>query len=383
MTTTLMTASNQWMKRPDDERFTSLNEMLAKTRERRQRSFARTVSNRKIEARPVEGQPEALAVVINGVPTLPTHWAFGQMASLVGAPASYLRTLPPPMTADCLNYGLLKQRTVQEIGMLSVMGEQFGTDQETGQPTIVVGDTPELAAATGPNYGRIWNEDVIRALMDRFGDGVTGDFTVPGEFGKAVTVDKNNTTLFASDRDMFVFLADEKNRIEIPNRRNGRSGSLARGFFVSNSEVGAAALSISTFLFDYVCCNRIVWGAQDVKEIRLRHTSGAPDRWIEEVAPAIELYAKASERSIVDAVTAAQNARIGNDDAVDEFLRKRFTRGQVDAIKLAHKTEEERPIETIFDAVTAATAYAKNMKHQDSRVDIERTAGSLLNLVKA
>ena len=36
---------------------------------------------------------------------------------------------------------------------------------------------------------------------------------------------------------MFVFLADEENRIELPNRRAGRFGAFARGFFVWNSEV--------------------------------------------------------------------------------------------------------------------------------------------------
>jgi hypothetical protein len=39
---------------------------------------------------------------------------------------------------------------------------------------------------------------------------------VPGEFGNRVTVTKDNTTLFASDRDMFVFLADEENVILEP-----------------------------------------------------------------------------------------------------------------------------------------------------------------------
>ena len=53
-----------------------------------------------------------------------------------------------------------------------------------------------------------------------------------GEFSQWVTVTKDNTTLFASGRDMFVFLADEENRIELPDRRAGCSGSFARGFFV-------------------------------------------------------------------------------------------------------------------------------------------------------
>jgi hypothetical protein len=65
---------------------------------------------------------------------------------------------------------------------------------------------------------------VVDALVERFGDGVSGHWRVPGIFGERVTVDKGNTTLYASDRDMFVFLADEDRRIEIPNRRNGKPG---------------------------------------------------------------------------------------------------------------------------------------------------------------
>jgi hypothetical protein len=246
-------------------------------------------------------------------------------------------------------------------------------------------DTPMLAALTGPNYGRVWNSDVIEALVKRFGNGVDGDFTVPGEFGRAVKVTKDNTTLFASDRDMFVFLADERNRIEVPNRRNGQPGSLARGFFVWNSEVGSTTLGISTFLFDYVCCNRIVWGAEDVQEIRIRHTVSAPDKFIEEVGPAMIAYANSSAQGINDAISAAQARKIsGEEDEVLDFLTKRtrFSRTQAQAINLAHKAEEGRPIETLWDATVGITAYAKGMAHQDARIDIEREGGRVMSLAK-
>jgi len=76
-----------------------------------------------------------------------------------------------------------------------------------------------------------------------------------------VTVDKQNTTLYASDRDMFVFLADEENRIEIPGRRAGQSGSFARGFFVGNSEVGKSSLFAGFFLFDAERTIEALWAA--------------------------------------------------------------------------------------------------------------------------
>ncbi len=98
---------------------------------------------------------------------------------------------------------------------------------------------------------------------------------------------------------MFVFLADEDRRIEIPNRRDGKPGSLARGFFVWNSEVGNTTLGAGFFLFDYVCSNRYVWGADQYTEIRIRHTSGAPDRWLEEVTPVLREYAEGSAKPVI------------------------------------------------------------------------------------
>lgn len=366
--TTLMKASHQWATRPDDERFTSLEDMLAMSRAARERSRSLAVSSRRIEARPVEDDDHGMVVLgPDGAPTVPTHWAFGQLAARVKAPAGYLRSLSPDIAADAINYGL-KHRGIEDVGALLRVG---------------IDGPSELAALTGPNYGRVWNCDVIAALVKRFGDGVTGQFTVPGEFGKAVKVTKDNTTLFASDRDMFVFLADEVNRIEIPNRRDGQTGSLARGFFIWNSEVGSTSLGISTFLFDYACSNRIVWGASDIQEIRIRHTVSAPDKFLEQVGPAMLAYSQSSARGISDAIEAARARKIGDDDEVIEFLSKRrFSRTQAAAINLAHIAEEGRPIETLWDATVGITAYAKGIKHQDQRVDFERDAGRILDMAQ-
>lgn len=363
MSDTIMTASRQWASRPADQRFTSLPEMLAMAQQRRLNSRAKMISTRAIEARPVEHDSRALvAVGPNGAPVNFTNWSFGQLAQRAGAPAGYMRELPAELAADCLNYGL-RTRDVEDIGVLLTRVE--GQEQA------------ELAAVTGPNYGRVWNTTVISALIDRFGDGVTGDFRVPGEFGKAVPITTANTTLYASDRDMFVFLADETHRIEVPGRRPGVTGSLARGFFVWNSEVGKTSLGMATFLYDYVCSNRIVWGAQQYREVRINHTAKAPDRWIEEAVPAIKAYAESSATTITHAVEAARKARI---DDVDQFLAKRFTRTKAAAIKAAHMNDEGRPIETLWDAATAVTAYARGVDYQDERVELEREGGRILDL---
>jgi hypothetical protein len=239
-------------------------------------------------------------------------------------------------------------------------------------------DFSELRSVNGPNYGRVYDADVVDALVHRFGDGVTGQWRVPGGFGHKVTVDKGNTTLFASDRDMFVFLADEENRIEIPNRRAGKFGSFARGFFVWNSEVGKTTLGAGFFLFDYVCCNRIIWGADQYTEIRIRHTKGAPDRWLEEVTPVLDEYSQASVKPVVQAIEHAREKRLG--DELDAFLANRFSKSMVPAIKAVPEVEEGRTIETLGDVTVAATAHARSLTNNDKRIEIERAAGDILKL---
>lgn len=362
---TLMQASNQWASRPADERFLSLIELQAAMRANRAVSASKVVSSRALSIAPVEDNPRGLCVIgPNGAPVTPTHWSFGQLAGLAAAPAGYLRELPAPIAADCLNYGI-RQRDAKDVGVLLRKNAE-------GVNT--------LAAATGPNYGRIWNATVADNLVSRFGDGVSGDFRVPGEFGKAVAANRDNTTIYGSDRDMFVFLADEEHRITVPNRRNGESGEMARGFFVWNSEVGAQTFGVATFLFDYVCMNRIVWGATQYREIRIRHTASAPDRWMDDVVPAIQSYANSRTDNIVAAITHAKQHRL---DDLDAFLAKRFTKSETVAIKAAHMADEQRPMENLWDVVVGATAAARAIPHQDARVDMERKGGAILDMAAA
>lgn len=359
----LMVASNQWASRPDDQRFTSLIELNDYTTALRSRSASRVISSRKIEAIP-HPDNKGLSVVDPKGENAITNWAFGQLANRAGAPAAYLRDLPSPLAADCINYGLKYHRDVEDLGVLT---------------TAANGIPATLRAVTGPNYGRIWNSTITQALVNKFGDGITGDFKIPGEFGKDVAITKANTTLYASDRDMFVFLADEKRRIEVPGRRAGMHGNFARGFIVWNSEVGDTTLGFAMFLFDYVCCNRIIWGAQDYQELRIRHTAAAPDRWLEEVSPTIEAYSQASATGIVNRIEAAQKAKV---ESIDDFLKnRRFTRTQVSNVKAAFVADEQRPMETVFDVVTGVTAYARAIPYQDQRVQLEREAGKMLDLV--
>lgn len=160
---TLMKASREWSRRPADERFLSLPDMLDAAETHRQHSRAVVVPSKRLRAVPGEGN----ALLIegpNGHGYAPTHWGFGQACQRIGAPADYLRKLPAELAADNLNYGFLT-RDVEDVGVLI-----------TRAPEAPAGT---LGAITGPNYGRVWNADVIAALVDRFGDGSGADYPTP------------------------------------------------------------------------------------------------------------------------------------------------------------------------------------------------------------
>lgn len=356
-----MEVHKQWATRKTDERFLDLFSMRDHFGKLKENSKGVVIANRSLNVVP---NGDELMIGRGSQEAIINEWAFGQIASLSGAPAGYLRSLPAPIAADCLNYGLKYVRDVEEIGLLV-------SRDDTDNANL------SLRAATGPRYGRVWNHDIVRSLVNRFGDGVTGDFRVPGVFGKRVEVTKANTTLYAGERDMFVFLCDEVNRVEVKNRRNGQSGSMARGFYVWNSEVGAATLGAAFFLFDYVCGNRIIWGMEEFKEMRIRHTVSAPHRWLEEVSPIIDEYRNGSERPVLAAIESAREKKIGD---VNEFLANRFGKNMAKVLVERHEKEEGRPIETLWDAVTAGTAYARDIPNQDSRVAFERETGKIMEL---
>ena len=223
--------------------------------------------------------PERLHLVLPKAqePVAPTHWAFGQLASIVGAPASYLRQLPAPLAGINLQYGLTNHRA-----------EQVKTfETEDGRT--------ELRAVTGPDYGRIHDHELVEAVQRIAGNG-TGDtrWKVPGVldwstgvYNPDVEISRDTTTLYASDRDVFLFLVDDHNPIEAGRLPDGSPDLYFRGFYCWNSEVGAKTLGMASFYLRAVCQNRNLWGVEDFQEITIRHSKYAASRFAHEAAPAL------------------------------------------------------------------------------------------------
>ena len=106
--------SSEWFNRPDDERYLSLTDLHNSVKQRSARSRTRIVESEAIRVEASRNDPERLTLILPDAhaPVAPTHWSFGQLASLVGAPATYLRQLPAALAGINLQYGLSSHRAL-------------------------------------------------------------------------------------------------------------------------------------------------------------------------------------------------------------------------------------------------------------------------------
>ena len=365
-------ASSEWFSRPDDERFLSLDELYAAVRRRAEAASTRTVETKAIRVVAAADEPDRLSLLLpdREAPVASTHWSFGQLCSLVGAPSGYLRQLPAALAGINMQHGLLAHR-----------GELVKTLETSDGRT-------ELRAVTGPDYGRIWDHELVAAVMKIAGNG-TGDtrWKVPGLLDWAtmrhnpfVEVTKGTTTLYASDRDVFLFLVDDANPIEAGRLPNGDPDLFFRGFYCWNSEVGSKTLGMATFYLRAVCMNRNIWGAESFEEISIRHSKFAAGRFAQEAAPALERFAASSAGSFVNGIKASRAAIVARtDEDRQSFLRKRgFSKGESERIIRSVLKEEGHPPASIFDFVQGITALARERPHQDARLDLEAKGARLL-----
>lgn len=364
--------SSEWFSRPEDERYLSLSSLYDRVRARAEAATTRIVESRAVRVEARSDNPERLSLLVLGsdMPVAPTNWSFGQMCSLVGAPASYLRDLPAALAGINLQHGLIAHR-----------GEQVKLLQTHDGRT-------ELRAVTGPDYGRIWDHELVAAVMKFAGDGV-GDtrWKVPGtldwgtmRYNPYVDVSRDTTTLYASDRDVFLFLVDDTHPIEAGRLPNGDPDLYFRGFYCWNSEVGSKTLGIATFYLRAVCMNRNLWGVENFQEINIRHSKFAASRFAQQAEPALTHFADSSPAHFIDGIKAARERIVARtDEDRSSFLRNRgFSKSDTAKVIATVLDEEGHPASSLYDFVQGISAVARHKTHQDDRLDLEGKARKLL-----
>lgn len=368
MTAPLMQASRQWASRPADQRFTSLTDLHAAVVHHREVSAEQKsvpLANLRVTT-----QADDLGVVhpVLGTTTTDqtakfTHYSFGQLARRLGAPASYLRNLSAGLASANLNEGIKKAEAAGDRDNTLLFAQN--------------GDLM-LRAITSDKYTRIWNSDITKRLIDLV--------AVNPKWQPAPAAFDGSRGLYASEKDIFAFMVDDDRRIfeTLPG------GGLSRGFFASNSEVGDASFSLTTFLYQYVCGNHMVWGAQGVKNIRIPHIGDADTRAFRNIT--IELRKYADESASVDEAKIERMMKYEFKGTKDEVLDTIFKQiGQAipkatlaEGIEIADKSEDRYGVpRSVFAITSGLTEIARDKVNADERVKLEKAAGKVAQIAFA
>lgn len=385
----LHAASSQWANRPADERFWTLADLHAATLRAREGSIAANVKPK--DLRITSEESDVRLIGSTGQSAHLTHYAFGQLCRTVGAPSDYLRELPSRIAADALQAGLsARAPSMTDRNLLF---------HKNGDLT--------LRAMVSDKYSRVWDSDLARHLMKLgaegwrapaglkpWGDDVgsvptrpaTEADILPGQINVRPGDMIAPSGLYASDHDMFVFLVSPDRILE------GANGHpLMRGCFFRNSEVGDSSLVATFFAMQAVCGNHIVWGAQDVHEIRIRHVGGDPFlRAIEGFEAQLRVYADGApeeERKI----KAARDLILGStkEEVLEAVVKYARSHG-LNAINAKRVSEAQTIAEakedwygnprSLWGVVSGLTQASQTTAYADTRAEMDRQAGKLIEM---
>jgi hypothetical protein len=380
----LTTASRQWAIRPADQRFWTLSELLEKTRTYAEESRVKELALSTCTVQPTDDNDLLLYGPTRQHGAKFQHYAFGQFSNLCEAPASYLRQLPAPIAADCLNHGLSKIRGKQQI----MFHQNGGLD---------------VRCITSDRYSRIWNYEIAElALALEEGEGWKTPPARPcclenvptriateadvlrksahPSLGIKVGDEISPSGLYASDHDCFIFQVNEDRAID-----GGDGESLYRGVFWGNSEVGAARFRATLFLYESVCGNHIVWGAKTLAEVSIRHTGEARRAFSEAMSSVtVRMNKQASEDENRIRLAKRYELAPSKDDIITLIYGKALGLSKSEceqAYVLAERHED-----THGNNPRSAWGYAAGVtrlsqqQYADKRDVLDRAAGKILEL---
>jgi len=380
MERTITTAQSEYYKRPADERYPTVAALVDAAEYDRTHSAERVYNLRDLEAVVVDapqlkiGQPgdcpgkELRLQSPTGNATL-THYAFGQLARTIGAPASYLRTLPPELAAANLNHGLHEAAPVGTTANLLVKAN---------------GGTPVIRACTSETYGRVWDGQLFGETLRHFNPG-TG-YTLPP------TWDGKPAGAYRGDRDSFLILVNGGSIVTDPTLRNGstrqtstdgstEAGAMFRGIMLRNSEVGHCSITIETVLYRYICGNHCLWGAMIDRTFRRRHVGARITR--DTMAELNTLAWKWTRRAASDderIIRGLIDHEIAHtkEAVIDELKKMGATKEQATDAYATCEIKEQASPRSFWGLAQGLTRNSQESGWQDERLQLDQLAAAVL-----
>lgn len=383
----LFQASQQWAKRPDDQRFATLEEMYAQTKAYADQACETTVPFKDLRVEAVKGEVQLVGKT--GTTAHASNFAFRQLAARAGAPANYLQTLPATLAAQNLNHGLAKRGADSTSNDAKLMFHQNGGLL--------------LRSVTTEIYERIWNYEIVARLFglqelgwqvpparpcraDQAGTRIATEADVlrGASFNLSVKVGDPIAPagLYASDKDMFAFMVYNDNRID-----DGTPEGLARGVMVWQSEVGDCGINRLTFLYRQVCGNHICWDAKSVTKTSVAHVGDIRKKF-GNVVVELKRYANESVSDIEATIKLARSKVIAasKDEVLDYLFKLRIPALSRKNLGAAYDLAEENSDtdgapNTVWGMVQGITRHSQESPFADERTQLDKASAKVMQIV--
>lgn len=336
----LKSANAELFRRTPDECFDSLPDLIQHCQAQRESSQDRWHLPQVLSPAPQEDRLTLQAGTDGAF--LMNDWSFSQLCGLAG----------------------VSKETVNRLSPLTVTEVFKETIPSRSKPLqlLTTGDT--IRSIHGVSYTRLWNSELLQVVQE-----FATDFEPPQ---KAAT---GGTGLYSGEQDIFCFLIDPTGWTEIGGE------AFAPGFFVWNSEVGKRSVGISTFWFQAVCANHIVWDAIEVVEFSRKHTANVHEA-LSQIRKTLERLVELRDQrrdGFVQVMRKALEAKLGSD--AEETMKALMKSGINRTLaKEALKIAEQKGGFTIFSLVDALTRLAGQMTNAGDRIEADRQAAGLLGL---
>jgi hypothetical protein len=378
--TMIYSAHEQWSSRPADQRFWDLQSLHNAVTAHRESAAEASLDMVDMRVEAIDGRIEISGRA--GTHAEVTHFAFGQLAARADAPAAYLRSLPATLAVQNINHGL---KNKAEHGPAKLLLHKNGGYF--------------ARAITSDKYSRLWNYSISEKLL-RLAD--AGWSPAPAyvpwghdasEFDTRIataedaalslTIKPGMTIapagLYASFEDMFVFLVQKDKVID-----DGSKSGLMRGIIVWNSEVGKSTFGMQSFYFRGVCGNHIIWDAEDVKELRMRHVGLTDEKAFRGLEFELRKYADGSGSLMEAKIEKSRQFVLKSTKAEDviDFVFDKGILSRADAKRAIAAVVEDvdGPAFTAWGLAQGITRISQSEKNADKRTELDRASGKVLQV---
>lgn len=279
-----------------------------------------------------------------------TDWASSQLCQKLGIPFRYYEACPPALRQTNVNYWLER---IESKDMMFRLRDQ-------GQDKVIRGI---LSSA----YTKYDNHEILE-LVYNYLEKANQDFDIQ---------------MWKQDDDGFhLRITFEALTTSIGLTPDGQEDVHKIGIHVMNSEVGKSAVRIIPLVWRQVCSNGLMAWASDGNIFSQRHLYIPVETMEERVAVAIGDALKMGDMTL-DILKKAKEKRVDNPyEVIDKLAKeKKYTKKFTEKVKDSYAQENDGQEKSLFYVIQAFTRASRDLK-EDMRVDVERDAASLLEMIE-